>query len=78
MVEANTLIENPTLNLELSTGFYDDLKWLAEATGTDTAKEVLRQAVALQRFLLAEVQSGHIVVLENKASGLQRVLDLTA
>jgi predicted DNA-binding protein len=74
--EPKTELGERALDLRLSPEFANDLRYLARHTGSANAGEVLRRAVALHKYLLEEEALGRAVLLEDKASGAQWIVDL--
>ena len=51
-----------------------DLDWIATKHGGITLTEVLKRAVATEKYLLEQQELGEAIVLENKRTGRQREL----
>ncbi|MEI9853073.1 MAG: hypothetical protein WDN24_22010 [Sphingomonas sp.] len=68
--------EGRKFTLRLGREAVSDLEWIADQYGGITLTEVLRRAVATEKFLLEQQRGGHAIVLENRQSGRQRELVL--
>jgi hypothetical protein len=51
-----------------------DLNWISTQLGGITITEVLRRAIAMEKYLLEQRAAGDVIVLENKRTGRQREL----
>lgn len=68
--------EGKKLTLRLGPEAVADLDWIAQQYGGITLTEVLRRAVATEKYLLQQMQLGDAIILENKRTGRQRELAL--
>lgn len=76
ITDAATKPETKKLTLRLGPEAVADLAWVASQYGGITLTEVLRRAVATEKYLLEQQQAGDVIVLENKRTGRQRELAL--
>jgi len=53
-----------------------ELEWISKKYGGISLTEVLRKAVATEKYLLEQQEAGDVIVLENKRTGRQRELAL--
>ncbi len=53
-----------------------DVEWIAEQYDGATITEVIKKALATEKYLLEQQNAGEIIVLENKSSRRQRELVL--
>ncbi len=70
------LVDGKKLTLRLGSEAVADLEWIAKQLGGITLTEVIRRAVATQKYLLDQQELGDVIVLENKRTGRQRELAL--
>jgi hypothetical protein len=68
--------EDKKFTLRLGPEAVRDLDWIAQKHGGITLTEVLRRAVATEKYLLEQQEAGDVIILENKRSGRQRELAL--
>jgi len=64
------------LTLRLGVEAVSDLAWVAQQYGGISLTEVLRRAVATEKYLLEQQKAGDVIILENKRTGRQRELAL--
>jgi len=60
--------------LRLGPDAVSDLDWISKKYGGINLTEVLRRAVATEKYLLEQQENGDVVILENKRTGRQREL----
>jgi hypothetical protein len=68
--------ETRKFTLRLGPEAVTDLDWIAQKYGGVSLTEVLRRAVATEKYLLQQQDDGEVLVLENKRTGRQRELVL--
>lgn len=66
--------EGRKFTLRLGREAVSDLQWIADQYGGITITEVIRRAVATEKFLLQHQRMGNAILIENRESGKQREL----
>lgn len=68
----NAETEGRKLTLQLGAEAVSDLRWIANQYGGIAISDVLRRAVATEKYLLEQQRSGNIIVFENLKTGAQQ------
>jgi hypothetical protein len=52
-----------------------DLEWIADQYGMKGFSEAIRRAIGTEKYLLEQIASGHVVLIEHKETKQQRELN---